>query len=484
MSASLTSNRPVVPALRAPRHPRLLQLDVLRGIAILLVLGRHAVIGGQKSGYFWPIAGWWQVFGWTGVDLFFVLSGFLVGGLLCAEARDYGRIDVKRFIVRRSFKIWPLYYMFLGFIALTRLFDYPWRQLAPEERTSLLWPSLLHFQNYMAVPRARFWEIPGSIWFATTFPSFRPFMDYLQMHMGLPRTHLWSLAVEEHFYLVLPFVLVLLLALNHHHRRGGRCLAWLPAVCIGMMTLCTTMRCMAVNLVPFPWHTHVYPTHLRVDGLFFGVLLAYLHHFQPWFAVWTRRWRWVLLLAGLVLIAPMMVYRLEPNVWVPSLGFTMLYLGYGSILMAALAMRIDWMAQARGLLKIPVSVLRAIGWVGLFSYPIYLWHLDLGRYPVLYLLDTGVFEPLPVELRWLLATTLYLTLAIAGSALIGKLIERPMLLLRDRLFPGRTVAIDAVPSNDHVQDEAVGGAASGAILYPRSSRVKHVACADVNSNHP
>ncbi|MEI8195594.1 MAG: acyltransferase [Phycisphaerae bacterium] len=478
MKPALTCDLPVDAALRPLRNPRLLQLDVLRGIAILLVLGRHAVISGQKAGYFWPIAGWWQVFGWSGVDLFFVLSGFLVGGLLCAEARDYGRIDVKRFIVRRGFKIWPLYYMFLGFIALGRLVGYPWRQLAPEEQTSLLWPSLLHIQNYMAVPRARFWEIPGSIWFANTFPGCRPFMDYLQIHMGLPRTHLWSLAVEEHFYLVLPFVLVLLLILQ----RGTaplprRRLAWLPAVCLFMMTLCTTMRCLATNLVPFPWHTHVYPTHMRVDGLFFGVLLAYLHHFQPWFAAWTVRMRWWLLLVGLLLIAPMMAFRLEPNAWVPAIGFTMLYLGYGCILLAALAMRIDWLSQARGLLKIPAHALRAIAWVGLFSYPIYLWHLDLGRFPVLYLLDTEVLDRLPAELRWLLATTLYLSLAIAGSALIGKLIERPMLLLRDRLFPGRTVAIDQLPRRAKVGGDAASAeaAVAGAKFSPRSSRVKQAA---------
>ena len=70
-------------------------LDVLRGIAILLVLGRH-------FNYF-PL---WRQAGWIGVDLFFVLSGFLISGLLFQEYKNTGKLDVRRFILRRGLKIW------------------------------------------------------------------------------------------------------------------------------------------------------------------------------------------------------------------------------------------------------------------------------------------------------------------------------------------------------------------------------------------
>jgi len=77
-------------------------LDVLRGIAILLVLGRH-------FNYF-PL---WRQAGWIGVDLFIVLSGFLISGLLFQEYKNTGKLDVRRFILRRGLKIWPSYYLLI-----------------------------------------------------------------------------------------------------------------------------------------------------------------------------------------------------------------------------------------------------------------------------------------------------------------------------------------------------------------------------------
>src|SRR5215471_10860874 len=76
-------------------------LDVLRGVAVLAVMCRHYVI--------WlPMAA-----GWAGVDLFFVLSGFLISGLLFTDYKQNGRISVGRFLVRRGLKIYPPYYAFL-----------------------------------------------------------------------------------------------------------------------------------------------------------------------------------------------------------------------------------------------------------------------------------------------------------------------------------------------------------------------------------
>src|SRR5215831_18752084 len=89
------------PENRRP-SPRNAQLDALRAIAVLLVLGRHLP--------FFPL---WIRVGWTGVDLFFVLSGFLISGLLFREYKATGGIRIGRFLVRRGFKIYPAYYLFL-----------------------------------------------------------------------------------------------------------------------------------------------------------------------------------------------------------------------------------------------------------------------------------------------------------------------------------------------------------------------------------
>ena len=97
-----------------PAHPlRMVQLDFLRGIAILLVLGHHSIMNARNAGWLKIPAMVWFRLGWTAVDLFFVLNGFLVGGLFFKEYRKTGRLDIKRFVIRRGFKIWPSYYMFL-----------------------------------------------------------------------------------------------------------------------------------------------------------------------------------------------------------------------------------------------------------------------------------------------------------------------------------------------------------------------------------
>lgn len=433
MPHALPTSATLTPALA--RAPRSLPLDILRGIAILLVIGRHYVVNARTAGFLMPIAGVWQRFGWTGVDLFFVLSGFLVGGLLCTEARDRGHIDVKRFIIRRGFKIWPLYYLYLAFLAGTAFLGYPkvgydfptpaYPQtgfITPDEAQAPLWPSLLHFQNYYRVIDVNQRSIPA-----------------------MPRSHLWSLAVEEHFYLILPFLLVLLLLLQPTRR-----FFLLPWIALGTMIACTLARCFTYNLVPFPWGTHVYPTHMRIDGLFCGVLLAYLYHFKPGFMRLVARFRWPLFVLGIMLVAPMFYVQIDPKEWdratgfsmVPAYGFTMLYVGYGCILLAMLSFSFKWMEQPTGLRRPIVLFLRTIGWVGLFSYPIYLWHIDLGRFPMQYLLETGIFKRLPAELGWLIPTACYVTLAVGTGAILGRLFEKPALLLRDRLFPARAAALN------------------------------------------
>src|SRR6476620_3973805 len=92
---------------------RLTELDFLRGVAVILVLfGHHYLISYTGT------------MGWIGVDLFFVLSGFLVSGLLFSEYKKFGDIDPKRFLIRRGFKIYPAFY-FSVFISASLLYFWP-----------------------------------------------------------------------------------------------------------------------------------------------------------------------------------------------------------------------------------------------------------------------------------------------------------------------------------------------------------------------
>src|SRR5467141_3649095 len=140
-------------------------LDLLRALAILVVVIYHAALFGFK------LPGRVDRFGWIGVDLFFVLSGYLIGGqLLATLARDQS-INLGRFFARRALRIMPAY-----LVALTIYFLLPsWREYP--EMAQPLWKFLLSIQN-------------------------------IALHGGTAFSHAWSLAVEDQFYLCLPFLLL------------------------------------------------------------------------------------------------------------------------------------------------------------------------------------------------------------------------------------------------------------------------------------
>src|SRR5215212_8965764 len=159
---------------------RSLPMDMLRGVAILLVLGRHYVVAPENLGLVQPFAATWTTIGWSGVDLFFVVSGFLVSGLIFAEYRQRQRVDIRRFVIRRGFKIWPPYLAYVGVLALWLAWQL--RAGGLSAVWAELWPNVFHVQNYFHTPRL----------------------------------HTWSLAVEEHFYLTAALVFFLVLG-----RRDG-----------------------------------------------------------------------------------------------------------------------------------------------------------------------------------------------------------------------------------------------------------------------
>src|SRR5204863_8059852 len=145
-----------------PRQPG---LDLLRALAIIVVVIYHAGIMG------FPLPGRIHRFGWIGVDLFFVLSGYLIGGQLLAPLARDQQIDLPRFFARRALRIMPAYFAVLGIYFLLP----SWREY-PE--ISPLWKFVMSVQN-------------------------------LGLHGGTAFSHAWSLAVEDQFYLLLPIILIL-----------------------------------------------------------------------------------------------------------------------------------------------------------------------------------------------------------------------------------------------------------------------------------
>jgi peptidoglycan/LPS O-acetylase OafA/YrhL len=393
---------------------RALGLDVLRGVAVLLVLVHHPAVEPHTAGVFTPLAIVMERFGWTGVDLFFVLSGFLVGGLLFKEIKATGRLDVKRFLIRRGFKIWPSYFLFLAVAFVQQVRNNHSDSIGMIARQWL--PNLVHVQNYRDM---------------TT-----PVLLYV--------SHTWSLAVEEHFYLALPLLLLLLLK----SRRTGGPVIQISA--IPLIAAALVIGCLALRLVQnlnaalyVPYH-QLTPTHLRIDSLFLGVLLAYLTCFQQGALAPLIRHKHWLVVAGVVLVSPMLYFRLEDR-FTYTIGYTLLLLGYGAILLAIVNSPGMGEGVARSVASVPA---RAVAMAGFFSYSIYLWHPNLAQRYLITWMSHGLFGGLNPSLRWVVGMLVYIALSFAVGALMAGLIEIPGLLIRERWFPARTKPAFAADKKD------------------------------------
>jgi peptidoglycan/LPS O-acetylase OafA/YrhL len=214
---------------------RNITLDVLRGIAVMLVLISHIHILPSLGLNFSmkALRGVTVILnhgGWVGVDLFFVLSGFLVSGLLFNEYKKTGRINAGRFLIRRGFKIYPSFYVFMGLSICIGL-------LGPAfyHPTSLYIPDLLFIRNY----------IPGQ-WIYW---------------------HTWSLDVEEHFYLLLTLAFFIAIKFN---RINFKTLAGTYVLLLFIGFICRFF--VNLNNPEFDFQTQYTQTHIRLDALFFGVV--------------------------------------------------------------------------------------------------------------------------------------------------------------------------------------------------------------------
>jgi peptidoglycan/LPS O-acetylase OafA/YrhL len=362
--------------MRPPQPARRLDLDVVRGVAIVLALGWH--FSRRSSGNAVLDALQWpgHQFGWAGVDLFFVLSGFLMGQLVLRERARTGAFDGRRFTARRALRLWPVLYVFLAVYAF----------LGDDPLSSYLWQNALHVQNYA----------------------------------GSSLEHLWSLAVEEHFYLLLA-VLFPLFA----RRRGSvrPLVAVLVAVLVASLALRLTGVASGVSDVRLQWRTH-----FRVDALAAGVLLAVLRmHAPAVFERWVaRRWLWAAATAaGIYFLSGVT----KDSALGSTLGYTVAYLTGAAFLL--LLHGAAWVPRA-GVLTRPMAAL------GRYAYGVYIWHVFAAEFVLDRLLgmDYGSFGPAAQLAKF--------GSAIVAGVLATLLLERPVLRLRDRLVPSAARPVEPV----------------------------------------
>lgn len=367
------------------RNSRIESIDFLRGIAVWLVLFRHH--------QFWPLM---NQYGWIGVDLFFVLSGFLVSGLLFSEYKKFGSVKPGQFILRRGFKIYPHFYLFLVIGLVTEWIYRSQTGHARMEITSKkLFGELVFFQNYI-----------DRIW-----------------------SQSWSLAVEEHFYIGLAFTFFLF---------AGWKKFLSPGVFVSLVSL-LLLAVLGERYFLASWNFKklgFYYTHTRIDSLAFGVLLSYFNAFyKEKVAGFTQRFQWPLLALAAVLFT--VCYSTDPkhDYFTKTLGFTLLYLGFGALLLVFVYTPIY-----SHLKKVPVlaQLLSFISWSGFCSYGIYLWHVYVERY----IIDTVEIDLLRAKLDEFQVMTfpLYIGATLLISYFATEYFESPILKLRDKWIPKRSAA--------------------------------------------
>ena len=353
--------------------PRLPGLDLLRAIAIVWVMLFHSwMIGGLGVPWFQPVAD----YGWMGVDLFFVLSGYLIGQQLLAPLSRGEPLRFGAFYLRRAFRILPVFFVVLAV--------------------------------YVLLPGWR--EAPGMqpAWQFLTF-ALNLLIDYRHNQAF---SHAWSLCVEEHFYLLFP-LLAWWLA-----RRASR------ALVVGAVALVVLaglgLRAYAV-LHGKDWLESIYyPTWTRLDGLLAGVLLATIQAYRPrWWAAAQRRAN-TLAVAGLLVVgASIWLFRDKTAFAASVFGFPLLATGL-ALLVAAAAGGTGWMGRWR----IPGA-----GWIAGISYSLYLSH-KLAMHAVHDALSNWS------AVHGLIAFAVYALAIAATGALLHYAIERPFLHLRTRLARG------------------------------------------------
>ena len=329
-------------------------LDGLRGVAILLVLLSHAHVPLFAGAFF-------------GVDLFFVLSGFLITSLLLIEHRANGRFQYWRFYRRRFFRLMPALALFLAAYCL----------LAP-----LIWPGLDDVYQDALV-------------------SLLYLADYGIAFFDSPNTllHMWSLSVEEHFYLIWPPLLALLL----RYCRGA---VWRP---IALLYLLSWVWRIFWVVQGQQFYEIFFRFDTRASGLLAGALLAALMVDKPRCIDWLRaRMPYAMWLPlAIVLLLELAWDNQGAMVW----GLTVVELGTVVLLVAA--------QQRDGLvfqmLNLPILVR-----LGTLSYGIYLWHYPVVRY-------------LRAEFAWPVVVVAGLALSTALAALSFYTLERWAMRYRDNL---------------------------------------------------
>ncbi len=328
MSGTLTRTRREV---RSPALPHLVGLDGLRAVAVAAVVLYHA---DQE----------WIPGGFLGVDVFFVLSGFLITSLLLVELDRAGGIDFGRFYLRRARRLLPA---LLAVLAVT----------------AVLVATIAH-DGAGSFRR----DVPGALLYVSNWWSIVTDTSYFEF-IGRPPMlqHLWSLAVEEQFYIFWPAI-----ALVAYRYRGLRAVGWvaLAGALLSTMAMTVGSILLAMPAAADPSRLY-YGTDTHLMGVSVGAALAVVWRPGRTSPVLLPQARRLIAAAGLIGLALLAVMFTSVGEY-----STFLYRG-GFLLVAAVTAAVVAAASHRGVPFGRWLGMRPLRWIGERSYGIYLWHWPL-----------------------------------------------------------------------------------------------------------
>lgn len=356
-------------------------LDHLRALAITLVVIYHYRMFNHPL---WIDQTWG--FGWTGVDLFFVLSGFLIAAPLFGLMLENKAISLPEFFIKRGFRIIPIY---LFIVAI-----------------------------YFTIPA--FWEKPAlpPLW---KFLTFTQNFGFDIKNFGT-FSHVWSLCVEEHFYLILPFALIGLV----HFRVARK--GWVLLLLLFLAGF--ILRWASWHFLVGPhqgqsnfgvlWYRFIYyPTYNRLDGLLAGVAIAALFTFRPAARKLVSGFGNIIFIIGIfILVGAWFVCREQYSFYATIFGFPLVSIGFGFLVTAAIC---------------PSCFLyrfksRFLSLVARLSYPLYLVHKG-----VIHVAQPQIAK-IGVDPKGNLMLVLCLLTAFVVAYVLNKTIEKPFLRLRSLLL--------------------------------------------------
>ena len=357
-------------------------LDNLRAFAIIMVFFFHYNRWFEHPTWFPDVI----KIGWTGVDLFFVLSGFLISSQLFAQIKKDGTFSMRDFYIKRFFRIIPIY---LFVLAIYFLFPF-FREL---EALPPLWKFLTFTQN-----------------FGADFANHRTF--------GV----VWSLCVEEHFYLLLPATLLILLTLGVYEK------AVPLIILLFLLGFLIRLYCWYDVYLPQTngienralWiSTIYYPTYCRLDGLLAGVSIAAVYNNQP--SIFSQLSKYANgLIAGGLMILTVTYFIASNNVdFVRSIfSFPMASIGYGCMVLGAImppSFLYKWKSATMTL-------------IAKLSYALYLVHMSLTAVAQKTFSNWGIAKD--SNLMLLLSIVFCFTVAL----LLHYSIEKPFMKMRERFI--------------------------------------------------